>query len=154
MSLTIRTLLPGDESEWLRMRSLLWPDCPLPKHKEEMQEILSANTANAVFVAWRSSGGLGGFLEISIRSYADGCDTRPVGYIEGWFVDEDLRRQKVGAQLVQAAEEWARTKGLQEIASDCLLENEISFRAHLSLGYEETERLIHFRKWLVSPPRF
>jgi hypothetical protein len=37
------------------------------------------------------------------------------------------------------------------MGSDCLLENEVSLRAHLGMGYEERERLIHFRRWLVRP---
>lgn len=89
------------------------------------------------------------FLEASIRPYADGCDTRNVGYIEGWYVDADMRRQGLGAELVSAAEAWAIEQGCREMASDCLLDNEISFRAHLALGYQETERLIHFKKRLL-----
>jgi aminoglycoside 6'-N-acetyltransferase I len=104
----------------------------------------------AAFVAVRPQGGLGGFLEAGLRPYADGCDTKPVGYIEGWHVDTDLRQQGIGAQLVRAAEEWAVEQGCQEMASDCLLDNEISLRAHLALGYAETERLIHFKKWLTT----
>jgi len=34
------------------------------------------------------------------------------------------------------------------MGSDCLLENRESLSAHLAIGYEERERLIHFRKWL------
>jgi len=102
----------------------------------------------AVFVAVRPEGGLGGFLEASLRTYAEGCDSSPVGYIEGWYVDPDLRRQGVGRALLRAAEAWARAQGCQEMASDCRLDNEASWRAHLALGYEEAERLIHFRKRL------
>ena len=64
-----------------------------------------------VFVLERPDGRLGGFLEAGTRKYAEGCVTAPVGYIEGWFVDENLRRQGHGHELVNAAEDWARSQG-------------------------------------------
>ena len=90
--------------------------------------------------------GLAAFLEVGTRPFADGCWTSPVGYLEGWYVDEDLRGQGVGRALVLAAEEWARQQGLTEMASDTDLANEAGLRAHLALGYEESDRLIHFAK--------
>jgi aminoglycoside 6'-N-acetyltransferase I len=93
---------------------------------------------------------LGRFLETGTRKYAEGCETTPVGYIEGWYVDPDPRRTSWGRALIEAAEDWARSRGYSEIASDCLLENEVSLKAHTSLGYEETERLIHLRKSLAA----
>ncbi len=100
----------------------------------------------AVFVADRRDGRLGGFLEAGSRPYADGCAFSPVGYIEGWYVDPDLRQQGVGRALVEAAENWARGRGYREIASDCVFENEVSFKAHHHLGYQEANRLVHFCK--------
>jgi aminoglycoside 6'-N-acetyltransferase I len=73
-----------------------------------------------------------------------------VGFIEGWFVDEDLRRGGVGGELVRAAESWARAQGCSEMASDCHLENEVSRLAHLALGYAEHGRVIQFCKRLGS----
>lgn len=143
----IRPVEPRDLDEWLRMRLLLWADQSPEEHLREMDEIL-ADPNCAVLVAVRPDGGLCGFLEASQRKYADGCDTSPVGYIEGWYVDSDYRRQEVGAQLVHAAEDWARQFELKEMASDCEINNEISLKAHLALGYEEVERLIHFKKSL------
>ena len=35
-----------------------------------------------------------------------------------------------------------------EMASDCSIDNEVNLAVHLLLGYEEVERLIHFRKTL------
>jgi aminoglycoside 6'-N-acetyltransferase I len=101
-------------------------------------------------VAVRPDGRLAGFTEVGTRPYAEGCDTTPVGYLEGWFVDADVRRQGIGAALVQAAESWARQLGLQEFASDALLDNLTSHAAHRALGFEETERLVLFRKSLVE----
>lgn len=68
----------------------------------------------AIFVAERASGKLGGFLEADTRDYAEGCDTRNVGYIEGWYVDPDLRLQNIGRALIEAAENWGRHLGCQE----------------------------------------
>lgn len=101
-----------------------------------------------VIVAAREDGTLGGFLEAGTRPFASGCASSPVGYIEGWWVDPDLRRAGIGSKLVTAAEDWARTLGLTEMTSDALLANERSHAAHLALGYAEAERLVCFRKAL------
>ncbi len=141
----LRPLEPGDYDEWLRMRLLLWPTHSPEELRSEMEDMLSDRIC-VTFVAIRPDGSLGGFLEASQRNYADGCSTSLVGYIEDWYVDPDLRRQGTGRQLISAAESWAVAKGFREIASDCDLDNQVSEKAHLALGYEEVERLIHFRK--------
>jgi aminoglycoside 6'-N-acetyltransferase I len=127
------------------MRRALWDDCPDEQQVREMEEIL-ASDSEEVFVAERPGDTLCGFLEVSLRSRADGCDSTPVGYIEGWYVDEDVRRQGVGRRLVQAAEAWARSRGCRQMASDAELWNDLSHRAHGALGYEETARLVLFKK--------
>ena len=147
MNLNIRLATSADKPEWLRMRLLLWPEVESDDLLKEMESILS-DPLTPVFVLERPAGGLGGFLEASTRKYAEGCVTAPVGYIEGWFIDEDLRGQGLGHQLVRTAEDWARSQGLKEMGSDTWLENEISIRAHLAMCYEEVERLIHFAKTL------
>lgn len=148
MALSIRPARADDRQEWLRMRLLLWPENSADEMLAEMDEILAAADESPVFVAERAAGGLAGFLEGGTRKYADGCETGPVGYIEGWYVDEDLRRQGVGGLLVRALEDWARAHGLSEIASDTWLDNQASIDAHIRLGYAEMERLVHFAKKL------
>jgi aminoglycoside 6'-N-acetyltransferase I len=105
------------------------------------------------FIAAARPGTVSGFVEATIRPFAECCDTRPVGYIEGWYVDADVRQRGVGRRLVLAAERWARGEGCSEMGSDCLVENQTSLFAHRAIGYEEREHLIHFRKWLRSPRR-
>lgn len=144
----IRRAELNDSDEWLRMRTALWPDCSEGKHRTEMADFLANETGLAVFAAAELSGCLCGFVEVSLRQSAEGCGTRPVGYIEGWFVDLDSRRQGIGRRLVVSAETWAFEKGCQEMASDCSIDNVVSLTAHLVLDYEEVERLIHFRKTL------
>lgn len=97
-------------------------------------------------MAERSGGGLCGFLEAALRSRANGCDTTPVGYIEGWYVDEDVRKQGLGRALVETAEAWARSRGCRQMASDAELWNTSSHDSHGALGYEETARLVLFKK--------
>lgn len=139
-ALPIRRASQGDRPEWLRMRAALWPDETHAKHREEMDEYLRGKGAVA-YVAARPSGGLAGFVEATIRPHADGCDTSPVGYVEGWYVDADVRQRGVGRRLVRTAERWARERGCTEMG----------LQAHLAIGYEERERLIHFRRWLARP---
>ena len=145
--INIRRVTHADKTEWLRMRKALWPDQTAEEFAVQSEEILK-DPMQPVFVVERSNGKLGGFLEAGTRKYAEGCDTSPVGFIEGWFVDPDLRGQGVGKALVRVAENWARSQGLKEMASDTWLDNEVSIQAHLKMGYEETERLVHFAKKL------
>jgi len=144
----IRLVEERDTAQWLRMRMALWPAHTVDEMRAEMAE-LRADESSPVFVAERVDGTLGGFVEAGLRKYADGCDTSPVGYIEGWYVDADLRGQGIGRALVRAAEQWALERCCLEMGSDTWIDNEVSYRAHLAIGYEEAERLIHFKKRLV-----
>ena len=147
MSFTIRRATPEDKQEWIRMRQGLWPEAPLEYLNFDLDELLADPDA-AVFVAADAEGRLVGLLETGLRSYGEGCETSPVGYIEAWYVDPHVRGQKVGRDLVYTAEQWAREKGCTEMASDTWLENEGGINAHLRLGYWEVERLVHFVKRL------
>ena len=102
----------------------------------------------AVIVADRGDGSLAGFVEIGSRNYAEGCETTPVAYLEGWYVDSDVRRTGLGTNLLKAAESWALAHGFSEIASDTELDNDVSLQAHTRLGFEEVERQICFKKRL------
>jgi aminoglycoside 6'-N-acetyltransferase I len=92
---------------------------------------------------------LAGFIEVRLREYADGCSSSPVAFIEGWYVDRGLRGRGIGAALVGAAEDWAKSLGLSEIASDSELDNELGQSAHAALGFQEVGRVVQFRKPLV-----
>lgn len=76
------------------------------------------------------------------------AETSPVGYLEGVYVDEDCRRRGYAAQLLSACEEWAKEKGCRVFASDCELTNTDSLKFHLSLGFQEVNRIICFTKQL------
>ena len=147
MSFTIRRATHEDKWSWLQMRQRLWPEAPLDYLSFDLDDRL-ADPDYAVFVASRGEESLSAFIEAGLRDYAEGCESSPVGYIEAWYVDEHLRGQKLGRELILVAERWAREKGCTEMASDTWLENEASITAHLKLGYTEVERLVHFAKRL------
>jgi len=148
MDTTIRPATLRDLPEWIRMRALLWPECPAEEHLSEARAMLDAKDETA-FVAARDGAGLTGFVEVRLRPYADGCSSSPVGFVEGWYVDIDARRCGIGAGLVRAAEAWAVSRGCSEMASDALLENYLSQAAHGGIGYEEVERVVRYRKALL-----
>ena len=161
----IRPLLPKtDHAEWLRMRLTLWPECSSEVHQLEMKQQLNLKpTANlsvelgstpcspsgceaAVFVVDRGNGKLGGFAEVLIKTWAEGCHSGRVAFLEGWYIDKDLRRQGFGSKLITEVEAWARAKNCTEFASDTWPDNEQSHHAHLKLGFTEVIRMIHYRK--------
>lgn len=149
----VRQGCPEDCQALLPLRAALWPDCSLEEHRSEIEGQLSGAGPypfpTVLFVAVTTEGEVIGFLEADLRSHADGCDaTCPVGYIEGLYVAEPYRRQGAGAQLVAAAEQWARDLGCVEMASDTWLDNESSILAHKALGFEEVDRVVNFRKRL------
>ncbi len=102
-----------------------------------------------ILVAELENNGLAGFVEVGLRSCAEGCDpSRPAGYVEGWYVVETLRRQGIGAELLAAAEDWARRYNCREMASDAQIHNQTSQQVHVALGFEEVERSVNYRKAL------
>ena len=150
--MTIRSLHPTETEQWLHLRQKLWPDVPIPAHLTEMEAILADPEQYAVFVSADDEGRLSGFVEVSLRSHAEGCTTRPVGYIEGWFVDESARGWGIGRALIETAEEWARARGCRELASDADVDNLSGQQAHRALGFEEVGRNVHYRRAISSPP--
>lgn len=130
------------------MRQALWPDS-LANHDLDTKRFFEMpDERMRTFVAEDEVGNVVGFLELDQRKYAPGCNSSPVPFIEGWYVEPLARRRGVGRALVRAAEQWAQAAGFQEIASDAEIENEASHSAHAALGYEEIERLVCFRRSL------
>ena len=150
----IRPVTSDDAEAWATMRAALWPEGSLAEHREEVRRFLAepregpGTMPEAVLVAESEGAGsaLVGFAEVSRRLYAEGCETSPVGFLEGWYVAPEQRRSGVGRALVAAAERWAEALGCREFASDALAENAASALAHRALGFEEVEVIRCFRK--------
>jgi len=144
---------PVDRDQLAAMGHALWPDASIEEHGFELAPILEGKppgTCRSSFwyrrvttVCWLA------FLEVGLRSHADGCDiATPVGYVEGWFVSAGHRRKGIGAALLAAAQDWASAHGWVEIASDTWIDNEGSQRAHEALGFEVVDRCVNYRKRL------
>ncbi len=94
-------------------------------------------------------GTLVGFAEASERAYGDGCDTAPVAWLEGIYVEPAYRRTGIGGLLVDAVVQWARTRGHTELGSDVEVANATSLAGHARWGFVETGRLVMLRRVLV-----
>jgi aminoglycoside 6'-N-acetyltransferase I len=127
------------------MRDALWP---AEDHAREIDRYFAAAVREPLEVLIAFDEEAIGFVELSIRPYAEGCETDRVAFVEGWYVQPDARGTGVGAVLIRAAEEWARSHGCTEIASDTEVDNAASTAAHLALGFEETAVVRCFRKAL------
>ena len=152
--LLIRPAQLSDLDQLLSLREALWPQASATDHAHELQLLLGGRIELVltmpltIFVA-EASGRLVGFLEVDLRSHADGCNpSKPVGYIEGWYVAEEYRSRGVGKKLLTEAEDWARNRMCVEMASDVVIDNELSQRVHEIVGYEIVDRCVHYRKKL------
>lgn len=143
--MVVRPLEPADLEGWISLRSRLWPQESSEDLEEQGRVAIAGDPPLVVFVA-DDGGILIGFIEISLRSYAEGCSSSPVPYIEGWFVSETARRRGVGGALMNAAIAWARQRGYAELGSDTESMNRLSREAHAALGFHEVETLTVFRK--------
>ena len=145
----VRLARPADAAALAHLRHALWPGGSVEEHEKEIRAILAgAQAPYAIFVVGGDDGIIA-FAEVTLRSRADGCDpSRPVGYLEGWYVAGPHRRRGHGAALLRAAEDWARAQGCAEMASDTWIDNATSQRAHEALGFEVVDRVVNYRKRL------
>jgi aminoglycoside 6'-N-acetyltransferase I len=145
-TVAVRPVEQRDEASWVEMRSALWPD-GMEDHPKEIQRFLAGDAKEPLAVLVAQDGeALVGFVELSIRPYAEGCVTDRVAYVEGWYVKDGHRRSGVGGALIAGAEEWGRKQGCVELASDAELTNSVSQKAHLALGFDEVLQIRCFHK--------
>jgi len=137
----------SDRAVWAGLRCELWPEHAEGEHLQWVDESLRGKDYRG-FIAEIEGGEVAGFAEVAIRPYANGCDTHPVPFLEGIFVRPAYRRRGVAAQLLRVIEADLIGLGFRELGSDALLANTASHAAHHAWGFEETERVVHFRKLL------
>ena len=82
----VRQMGTSDRPIWAEMRTALWPDETPLTHAKMVDELLGDKDSLSL-VAEETDGAAVGFAEIAIRKYANGCDTRPVAFLEGIWVN-------------------------------------------------------------------
>lgn len=143
----IRRLEARDRDAWLKLRIALWPRENSNTFDEEITGMLADPVGMPAFGVFDGDQ-LVGFAEAAERPWGDGCATAPVGWLEGIYVDPRYRRKGIGRALVAAVSTWARARGYSELGSDALVGNRVSLHSHAAWGFEETERVVMFRKRL------
>lgn len=146
----IRIATTSDLEAWAELRAQLWADMTYDQHLEEAAAMLARPSGEFVaFLDVADETGMRAFAEAALRhDYVNGCRTSPVAYLEGIFVRPENRGAGIGRDLFESVRSWAHRQGCSELASDADLDNLTSQAFHRALGFEETERVVFFRKAL------
>lgn len=132
---------------WLELRKALWPETARERHRFAMQAQVDDPERYAAFIAYAPSGEALGFAEVSLRfDHVNGTISCPVAFLEAIYVSDRERRRGSGRLLLDAVLGWAALRGCRELASDVLLGNTVGQRVHRALGFEETERVVYFKR--------
>lgn len=141
----VRPVTDADHPAWAAMRSKLWPEADSRELESELVGMFALDPPYTVYIA-EADGRQVGFIELWVRSYAEGGPPEPAAYVEGLWVDDDHRRQGVASALLAKAEEWARAKSFKWLGSDAELLNAQSHAWHKAAGFRQVERLVVFGK--------
>ncbi len=134
---------------WMRLRNAVYSGIDPAFHEQEIDQFLRDDTKEC-FLAVGANGDACGMVEVSLRNVVDGCLSSPVGYVEGIYVDPEHRRSGLARRLLEHAEAWCQSKGCTEIATDAELDNRDAQQFHERMGFEETYRIVEYRKPLRS----
>ena len=118
---TIREMRGADQELWLGMYRKLWPNHSDEALIAEIKRIGSSSKRSA-FVA-ESNGDALGFAEYALRDYANGCNSQPVPFLEGVWVEEEYRGQGIARALIDYLILRAERAGFVEFGSDVELTN-------------------------------
>ena len=129
-----------NQNIWAELCVSLWPN-----HTAEsfIQERNNNNYQNEFLFMVKDEAAA--FISLSLRNdYVEGTKTSPVGYLEGIYVKPKFRNQGIAKELVEYAKKWFAKKGCSELASDCLIENEVSRKFHNRIGFKEVNTIVCF----------
>jgi aminoglycoside 6'-N-acetyltransferase I len=146
----ISKITQNDFNEWLELALTLWPDYSSTEMQVILTNILDSPHEDG-FIVRNDNGRAIAFMNLSLRSdYVPGAKHSPVAYVEGIYVQDEYRKQGIGAALIQSAQEWGLKQGCSELASDALIDNTASHEFHLKIGFQEAERTVFFIKSIAK----
>ena len=132
-----------------KMAVQMWDSHTVEELETEFTKNLNSDNS-AFFIKYENNMPIG-FAQCGLRmDYVEGTKSSPVGYLEGIFVKPEYQNKGYARELLSACENWAKSKGCIEFASDCELDNDKSLMFHMAMGFEEANRVICFRKSLTE----
>lgn len=149
MKISIRKAAVEDAQKVASLATKMWKSHTMEELTEEFCDYISKESS-IIFLAMSDESAVG-FAQCGLRhDYVEGTTSRPVGYLEGIFVEEGYRKRGLARNLLEACQKWAEEQGCTEFASDCELDNEDSLKFHLKMGFKEANRIICFTKKLTD----
>lgn len=143
----IRKAEKGDLTTLADLAVLMWSNHTTDELISEFSYSIESETS-AFFIYFDKQTPIG-FAQCSLRNdYVEGTHCSPVGYLEGVFIKKNYRLNGYAGELLSRCEQWAKSKGCKEFASDCEITNSKSLNFHLKSGFSEASRIICFTKKL------
>ena len=133
----VREAMQADALALAELAIKLWSSHTISELQSEFLDLICSDNA-VCFIKYVGSKAVG-FAQCQLRNDY-------VGYLKWIFVEEEYRHNGYAKELLSKCEKWAKEKHCTEFASDCEINNEISLQFHLSMGFEEANRIICFRK--------
>lgn len=149
-ALSLSAVTRRDVPVWRVMREDLYSGVDEAFHEFEIGLILGSKDRECLLVRGPNEDPVG-FVEVSLRNVVDGCHGGPVGYIEGIYLIPSWRGLGLGPAMIDAVAEWFRVQGCRDMATDAELENPDAQQFWSDLGFEETWRIVQYRKSLGVP---
>jgi aminoglycoside 6'-N-acetyltransferase I len=125
----------------------LWEDCSFDEELEDYKSIIDSES-EICYLAKDQQKYIG-FIQVGIRNdYVEGSSQLPIAYVEAVYIKPEYRKKGIAKTLFKMAEDWAKLKGLKQIASDTLTNNSTSINFHKKIGFVEVQRIVCFIKEL------
>jgi aminoglycoside 6'-N-acetyltransferase I len=146
----VSTKDPNDAA-WLALRVEFIPEVGADEQRLFLRAFARDSAGFRAFIAHDEQAGLLGFAEVAVRTdFVNGCEHRPALFLEGIYVRPQHRGRGIARALCDAAGSWGQEQGCREFASDVYVDDHDSLAAHHGLGFQETERVVYFRKPLAG----
>lgn len=146
MKLEYRPMRRQDAPQCAKLFAILYD---ADEYEQEREILAFAEDENNAFFVADDGEAIAACCHCALRhDYVEGTESSPVGYLEGIFVLPQHRGHGIAQGLLKQCEQWAKSKGCTEFASDCLLENTESQQFHEKTGFTEAGRIVCYKKSL------
>lgn len=140
--LSLQTLSPLTD-----LTLAFWPDCNYEEEFNNWKQLIGSLT-NYCAIAKRDNQYIG-FIHAGIRTdYVEGAGDGPTVYLEAIYTQPAFRRISLATLLLQHLENWSRSKGIYQIASDTAITNIVGQKFHKKIGFKEVGRVVCYVKEL------